>query len=242
MSWRPACTTTSTAGSASTRASGAGRAAARRAGRAPRCAPRPARRGRAPPPAPGRAAPGSGARTRTPCRSPRVRGRRRARPAPRSQCATILRPGVRSRHHSCGCGGASRGRNRAPAGPTGRGGHRPLGAGPADPRAARGLPTRAREVLVVGVIHGNERGRQAVVARLRRLRPPRGTALWLVEDANPDGAAAGARHNAHGVDLNRNFPYRWRAAGRRLRVRRRTGLRARDRRRCSASSSASARA
>jgi N-acetylmuramoyl-L-alanine amidase-like protein/zinc carboxypeptidase len=58
-------------------------------------------------------------------------------------------------------------------------------------------------------VHGNEPAGKAVVARLRRLRPPRGTALWLIPDANPDGAAAGGRPNAHGVDLNRNFPYRW---------------------------------
>ena len=70
---------------------------------------------------------------------------------------------------------------------------------------------RARvKLLVVGSVHGNERAGEAVIARLRRLRPPRGTALWLIEQANPDGAAANTRHNAQGVDLNRNFPYRWR--------------------------------
>jgi hypothetical protein len=84
--------------------------------------------------------------------------------------------------------------------------------------SARGRPIialrvgdpRARvKLLVVGAIHGNEPAGKAVVARLRRLRPPRGTALWLVEDANPDGAAANTRHNANGVDLNRNFSYGW---------------------------------
>jgi N-acetylmuramoyl-L-alanine amidase len=70
---------------------------------------------------------------------------------------------------------------------------------------------RARvKLLLVGSIHGNERAGEAVVHRLRRVRPPRGTSLWLIEQANPDGAAAGTRHNAHRVDLNRNFPYRWR--------------------------------
>jgi N-acetylmuramoyl-L-alanine amidase len=65
------------------------------------------------------------------------------------------------------------------------------------------------KVLVVGSIHGNEPAGKAVIARLRHVKPPRGTAFYLVYDANPDGAAAGQRWNAHGVDLNRNFPYRW---------------------------------
>jgi N-acetylmuramoyl-L-alanine amidase len=77
-------------------------------------------------------------------------------------------------------------------------------------RAMRVGSPRARvKVLVVGTIHGNEQAGRAVVARLRGAHPPRGTALWLVDDANPDGTAANTRHNAHGVDLNRNFSYRW---------------------------------
>ncbi len=67
------------------------------------------------------------------------------------------------------------------------------------------------KVLVVGHMHGDEPGGAEVVARLRRSHPPRGVALYLVPDLNPDGTHAGRRHNARGVDLNRNFPYRWRA-------------------------------
>jgi N-acetylmuramoyl-L-alanine amidase len=65
------------------------------------------------------------------------------------------------------------------------------------------------KILVVGTIHGNEPAGQAVVGRLRRARPPRGTAIWLVDDGNPDGSVAGTRQNARGVDLNRNFAFGW---------------------------------
>jgi beta-N-acetylhexosaminidase len=79
-------------------------------------------------------------------------------------------------------------------------------------RAVRiGSPRARVKVMVVGSVHGNEPAGKAVIDRLRRSRPPRGTALWLIADANPDGAAAKGRPNAHGVDLNRNFPYRWQA-------------------------------
>jgi N-acetylmuramoyl-L-alanine amidase len=79
-------------------------------------------------------------------------------------------------------------------------------------RALRlGSPRARTKVMVVGAVHGNEQAGRAVIARLGRARPPRGTALWLVEDANPDGTVAGSRQNAAGVDLNRNFPYRWRS-------------------------------
>jgi N-acetylmuramoyl-L-alanine amidase-like protein/zinc carboxypeptidase len=87
-------------------------------------------------------------------------------------------------------------------------------------RSARGRPIRAVrvgpqnapvKVLVVGRIHGDEPGGEAVTARLRRARPPRGVALWIVDDMNPDGSRANTRQNANGVDLNRNFSHRWRA-------------------------------
>ena len=37
---------------------------------------------------------------------------------------------------------------------------------------------------------------------------PDGVDLWLVDSMNPDGVANDDRHNANGVDLNRNFPVR----------------------------------
>ena len=72
-----------------------------------------------------------------------------------------------------------------------------------------GDPAAARKVLVVGCLHGNECAGIAVVNRLRRLGPLESVDLWLVPDANPDGHRARTRGNAHGVDLNRNFPHRW---------------------------------
>jgi protein MpaA len=62
---------------------------------------------------------------------------------------------------------------------------------------------------VIGVIHGNEAAGTAIVDQLRVLGAPAGVELWLVESMNPDGQAANDRHNANGVDLNRNFPYKW---------------------------------
>jgi protein MpaA len=64
-------------------------------------------------------------------------------------------------------------------------------------------------VLVVGCIHGNEPAGIAIARALTRVQPPSGVALWIVPDLNPDGVAADTRQNAHGVDLNRNFPTRW---------------------------------
>jgi protein MpaA len=89
-------------------------------------------------------------------------------------------------------------------------------------RSADGRPITAietgdfdspRKALVVGCIHGNECAGTAIALLLAHARPPRNADLWIVPDANPDGAAAGTRGNAHAVDLNRNFPWRWQPLG-----------------------------
>jgi len=67
----------------------------------------------------------------------------------------------------------------------------------------------APATLVVGVIHGSEPAGLAVIRHLRTMPVPDGVHLWLVPTANPDGLAAGTRQNAHGVDLNRNWPVAW---------------------------------
>jgi protein MpaA len=69
-------------------------------------------------------------------------------------------------------------------------------------------------VLVVGCIHGNEPAGIEVARAVRRAGPIPGIDLWVIDDLNPDGVAAHKRQNAHGVDLNRNFPWRWRRGGR----------------------------
>jgi protein MpaA len=71
-----------------------------------------------------------------------------------------------------------------------------------------GNPASPRRELVVGCIHGNETAGVAIARRLERMSPT-DVDLWIVPVLNPDGVAAGTRGNAHGVDLNRNFPYRW---------------------------------
>jgi len=63
-------------------------------------------------------------------------------------------------------------------------------------------------VLVVGCIHGNECAALPVVRELERAHPAHED-LWVIPEANPDGTAHDARLNAHGVDLNRNFPAGW---------------------------------
>ena len=66
-----------------------------------------------------------------------------------------------------------------------------------------------RRVLVVGCIHGNEPAGIPIARALEGVSP-HDLDLWIVPDLNPDGVAAKTRQNAHGVDLNRNFPWHWR--------------------------------
>jgi protein MpaA len=74
-------------------------------------------------------------------------------------------------------------------------------------------------VFIFGGIHGSEPTSASVAHRLiehLRNHPEAraGRRVAILAEANPDGLAAGRRVNAHGVDLNRNFPARnWRLAG-----------------------------
>lgn len=76
-----------------------------------------------------------------------------------------------------------------------------------------GDPDNERRSLVVGVIHGNEGAGRLVTRSIASRHPPREALIWTIDDLNPDGLAAGSRQNASGVDLNRNFPWRWRRIG-----------------------------
>ena len=78
----------------------------------------------------------------------------------------------------------------------------------------RGPADAARRVLVVGSLHGDEPGGRQVTRALLRRTPPGGVAVYVVHDLNPDGSRRGTRGNARGVDLNRNFPHRWRRGAR----------------------------
>ncbi len=64
-------------------------------------------------------------------------------------------------------------------------------------------------MLLIATMHGDEGATRQILTSLRDGRPIHGINLWVLPVYNPDGLAHGTRKNAHGVDLNRNFPYHW---------------------------------
>lgn len=75
-----------------------------------------------------------------------------------------------------------------------------------------GDPDAPLRALVVAGVHGDEPGTLRVARALTAARVT-GVDLWVVPAMNPDGLARRTRQNARGVDLNRNFPVRWRRTG-----------------------------
>jgi predicted deacylase len=71
-----------------------------------------------------------------------------------------------------------------------------------------GEPGR-RRVVLISVRHGNEPAPRRILTDLRDGPPVHDLDLWVVPVYNPDGLAAHTRKNAHGVDPNRNYPYKW---------------------------------
>lgn len=83
--------------------------------------------------------------------------------------------------------------------------------------SVRGRPIRAwrlgepgkRRMVLISTMHGNEPHTRQILTSLRDGRRIRGIDLWVIPTYNPDGLARHSRRNAHGVDLNRNFPHDW---------------------------------
>ena len=72
-----------------------------------------------------------------------------------------------------------------------------------------GDPDATVTAVAMSTMHGDEPRTRAILASIRDGRRVKGLDLWVIPTMNPDGLARGTRQNARGVDLNRNFPYRW---------------------------------
>lgn len=71
---------------------------------------------------------------------------------------------------------------------------------------------RQHKTLMIAGMHGEEAVTVACLSRALRMTSPDRLDANVVLSVNPDGALMGTRGNAHGVDLNRNFPSAdWRA-------------------------------
>ena len=71
-----------------------------------------------------------------------------------------------------------------------------------------GEPGR-KKVVLISLMHGNEPAPRRILMNLVDGAPVHDLNLWVVPVYNPDGFAHHTRKNAHGVDLNRNYPYKW---------------------------------
>ncbi|MET0997732.1 MAG: M14 family zinc carboxypeptidase [Marmoricola sp.] len=72
-----------------------------------------------------------------------------------------------------------------------------------------GDPRSSRMVVVLAAMHGFVRGPSRILYNLRDGRPITGADIWVVPQYNRDGVVRRTRQNAHGVDLNRNYPRNW---------------------------------
>ena len=66
-------------------------------------------------------------------------------------------------------------------------------------------------VRVLAAHHGDELSSAELALSLAEglIADPVDVEVWVVPHVNPDGVAGGTRYNAHAVDLNRNYGFKW---------------------------------
>jgi hypothetical protein len=72
-----------------------------------------------------------------------------------------------------------------------------------------GDPASPVKAVFIGAMHGDEAQPSRILQNLRDGRTITGADVWVVPFMNPDGVHRHTRRNAHGVELNRNFPVHW---------------------------------
>jgi murein peptide amidase A len=72
-----------------------------------------------------------------------------------------------------------------------------------------GNPNSHIKAVLLGQMHGDEDAGPVVARAVIHGKPVLGIDLWVIVTMNPDGNIVNTRGNAHGVDLNRNWPDNW---------------------------------